>query len=74
MFGLGTTELMIIAVIVLILFGSRLPKVMRSLGEGVVEFKKGLQGIEDDVKTNKIEDKPQAKEEVKHSEAETVQK
>ncbi len=47
MFGLGTTELLIIAVIVLLLFGTRLPKVMRSLGEGIVEFKKGVQGIDD---------------------------
>jgi sec-independent protein translocase protein TatA len=51
---------LIIAVIVLLLFGNRLPQVMRSLGEGVVEFKKGLQGIENDVKTssNKIEEQP----------------
>ena len=48
MFGIGTTELLIIGFIVLILFGSRLPTVMRSLGQGVVEFKKGVQGIEDD--------------------------
>ncbi|MBN2578781.1 MAG: twin-arginine translocase TatA/TatE family subunit [Pirellulales bacterium] len=51
MFGLGTTELIIVAVIVLLLFGSRLPSVMRSLGRGVVEFKKGIQGIEDDMDT-----------------------
>ena len=49
MFGfIGYTELLIIAFIVLILFGSRLPTVMRSLGQGVVEFKKGVQGIEED--------------------------
>ncbi len=48
MFGIGTTELLIIGFIVLVLFGSRLPSVMRSLGQGVVEFKKGVQGIEDD--------------------------
>jgi sec-independent protein translocase protein TatA len=54
MFGfIGTTELIVIAIIVLILFGSRLPSVMRSLGQGVVEFKKGVQGIEED------SDKPQ---------------
>ena len=47
MFGLGTTELLILGAIVLLLFGSRLPKVMRSLGEGIVEFKRGVQGIED---------------------------
>ncbi|MCA9216441.1 MAG: twin-arginine translocase TatA/TatE family subunit [Planctomycetales bacterium] len=49
MFGLGTTELLIVGVVVLLLFGNRLPSVMRSLGKGVVEFKKGINGIEDDV-------------------------
>ena len=48
MFGLGPMELIIVAGIVLLLFGSRLPKVMRSLGEGIVEFKRGVQGIEED--------------------------
>jgi sec-independent protein translocase protein TatA len=48
MFGLGPTELIVVAVVVLLLFGSRLPKVMRSLGQGIVEFKRGVQGIEDD--------------------------
>ena len=47
MFGLGTTELIIVGAVVLLLFGSRLPKVMRSLGEGIVEFKRGVHGIED---------------------------
>jgi len=46
--GLGTVELMIVAGVILLLFGSRLPKVMRSLGEGIVEFKRGVQGIEGD--------------------------
>jgi sec-independent protein translocase protein TatA len=60
MFGLGTTELLILAAVVFLLFGTRLPKVMRSLGEGVVEFKKGMQGIEDSSKStaNKIEEQP----------------
>jgi sec-independent protein translocase protein TatA len=48
MFGIGTQELLIIGFIVLILFGSRLPSVMRSLGQGVTEFKKGVQGIDDE--------------------------
>ena len=33
--GLGTVELMIVAGVILLLFGSRLPKVMRSLGQGI---------------------------------------
>lgn len=41
-------ELLVIMVIALLLFGKRLPEVARSLGKGVVEFKKGLKGIEDD--------------------------
>ena len=46
--GLGTVELIIVGAVILLLFGSRLPKVMRSLGQGIVEFKRGVQGIEDD--------------------------
>ncbi|MDX1967712.1 MAG: twin-arginine translocase TatA/TatE family subunit [Planctomycetaceae bacterium] len=37
----GLFELAIFAVIVLLLFGSRLPSVMRSLGSSITEFKKG---------------------------------
>ena len=55
MFGIGTTELLIVGFIVLILFGSRLPGVMRSLGQGVVEFKKGVQGIDDEKESPKKE-------------------
>jgi sec-independent protein translocase protein TatA len=48
-FSPGPLEIFIIAVIILLLFGNRLPSVMRSLGKGIVEFKKGVKGIEDDV-------------------------
>ena len=42
-FGMpGTTELIIILVIALLLFGKRLPDIMRSLGGSVREFKKGM--------------------------------
>jgi len=50
MFGFGPTELVIIGIIVLLLFGNRLPSVMRSLGRGVVEFKKGVSGVDDENK------------------------
>lgn len=43
MFGApGWVEMLVIALVILLLFGNRLPSVMRSLGRGVVEFKKGL--------------------------------
>lgn len=48
--SIGYQELIIIAVIGLLIFGKRLPEVGRSLGKGIVEFKKGLAGIEDEVK------------------------
>jgi len=45
----GPMEMFVIVLIVLLLFGNRLPSVMRSMGKGIVEFKKGVKGIEDDV-------------------------
>ena len=47
-FGLGPRELIIVAGIVLLLFGTRLPRGMRSLGEGIVEFKRGINSSEQD--------------------------
>jgi len=41
---------MVILVIGVLLFGSRLPEVGRSLGKGLMEFKKGVAGVEDDDK------------------------
>ncbi len=42
-------ELVVIGGVALLLFGRRLPEVMRSMGRGVVEFKRGLREIEEDV-------------------------
>jgi sec-independent protein translocase protein TatA len=61
MIGLGHTELLIVAGIALLLFGHRLPSVMRSMGRGVVEFKKGVAGVEDDFENaGKVETKHDA--------------
>lgn len=54
----GIWEIAIIAMVLLLLFGSRLPSVMRSLGQGVVEFKKGVQGIEDKKDGEEVTKKP----------------
>jgi sec-independent protein translocase protein TatA len=40
------THLVIVGIIAILLFGDRLPEVMRSLGKGVSEFKKGMQGFQ----------------------------
>ncbi len=43
-FGLGTQELVIIFVLILLLFGgSKIPQLMRSVGQGVGELQKGLE-------------------------------
>jgi sec-independent protein translocase protein TatA len=44
MFGLGPMELFAVMLVVLLLFGNRLPSVMRSMGVGITEFKKGIKG------------------------------
>jgi sec-independent protein translocase protein TatA len=49
LFSFGPMEVTVLAVLAVILFGRRLPEVGRSLGRGIVEFKKGLRGISDDV-------------------------
>ena len=43
-------ELLVILAVVLLLFGKRLPELGRSLGRGIVEFKKGLRGSDDEKK------------------------
>ena len=41
-FGLSGTELIVIGLIVLVLFGSRLPKAARGFGQSIKEFKRGV--------------------------------
>jgi sec-independent protein translocase protein TatA len=56
MFGLGGNELMIVLVLVLVLFGgSKVPQLMRGMGEGMREFKKATKD-EDEVRP--VETKP----------------
>ena len=56
MFGLGTQELLIILVLVLILFGAgKLPQVGSALGKGIRNFKAGATG-EDGEKVERLEE------------------
>jgi len=45
----GPMEMVIIGIVGLLIFGNRLPDVGRSLGKGIVEFKKGLRGVENEI-------------------------
>ena len=47
--SIGGAEYIIIAIVGLLIFGRRLPEVGRSLGKGIVEFKRGVQGLTDEV-------------------------
>lgn len=58
MFGLGTQELIIILVLVLIIFGAgKLPQVGKSLGQGLRNFKEGIKDGEEEAEKKRLEDK-----------------
>jgi sec-independent protein translocase protein TatA len=60
MFGLGTQELIIILVLVLIIFGAgKLPQIGGALGKGIRNFKEGIR--EDDEKEKEGEKKLEEK-------------
>ena len=55
---LGTPEIILIALIVLLLFGGKkIPEMMKGLGKGVKNFKDGMNGKEDDTKKESSPDK-----------------
>lgn len=48
---IGFTEIIVIALIILLLFGGKkIPELMRGLGKGVKSFKDGINGVEEDKK------------------------
>ena len=57
MFGLGTQEILIIALVVLLLFGGKkIPELMKGSGKGVKSFKEGMKEIEDPADEKKTDD------------------
>jgi sec-independent protein translocase protein TatA len=55
MFGIGTQELLLILLVVLLLFGARrIPSALGGLGKGIREFKKGLKGDEDEAASHRF--------------------
>jgi sec-independent protein translocase protein TatA len=53
--------MMIVGVVAVLLFGSRLPSVARSLGKSFIEFKKGMRGIEDEIHDATYNERPAVK-------------
>ena len=52
--ALGTTEIVLIVLAVVLLFGGKkIPELMKGLGKGVKSFKDGMNGVEDEVKNVK---------------------
>lgn len=49
MFGLSPVELMVVGVVAVLLFGSKLPSVARSLGKSMGEFKKGMEDLKNEM-------------------------
>ena len=51
--NLGTGEVLVIAMVVLLLFGGKkIPELMKGLGNGVMSFKDGVKGLEEDIKVD----------------------
>ena len=58
MFGLGFQEILVIALIILLLFGGKkIPELMKGLGKGVKSFKEGMNEVTDITKDEKDEKK-----------------
>ena len=48
--GLGTGEILLIALVVLLLFGGKkIPELMRGIGKGVKNFKEGMAGMDEEI-------------------------
>lgn len=60
--GLSPGELLIIVGVIVLLFGaSKIPQLMRSMGQGLTEFKKGIKEGEKDAEAEAKKDKEEAK-------------
>ncbi|MGI5975426.1 MAG: Sec-independent protein translocase subunit TatA/TatB [Paludibacter sp.] len=50
LWALGTGEIILIALVILLIFGGKkIPELMRGLGKGVSQFKKGMKEVDDEI-------------------------
>ncbi len=69
MFGIGTTELIIIMFIILLIFGAKkLPELAQGLGKGIREFKKASNDIQEELSVNKQDEQIKSTENKKKDE------
>lgn len=60
--GLGTGEIIVIALIVLLLFGGKkIPELMKGLGKGVRSFKDGVNGVKEEIEKETDDEKTEKK-------------
>ncbi len=51
LFAFGTPEIILIALVVLLIFGGKkIPELMRGIGKGVNQFKRGMKDLDDEIK------------------------
>lgn len=64
LFGtVGTTEVIIIAIVILLLFGGKkIPELMKGLGKGIRSFKQGMNEVTDEINKSAEDERPQANE------------
>lgn len=58
MFEINNFQVLFLAMLAVLLFGNRLPEIMRRIGKGIAQFRRGLEEIQNDVKDGDKHDKP----------------
>lgn len=57
LFALGTGEIILLALVILLIFGGKkIPELMRGLGKGVSQFKKGMKDLDEEIKADSTDE------------------